>query len=310
MIKAIIDIGSNTINLLIAAFSEGVFSILEDRKIHAKLARGGINNNTLTSDAIERGLEALREHKQLCDEYKISKADIVSYATASVRNANNGDEFVSLVKNNFGLNVKTIDGDTEALLIHYGIKNGFPLGKENVMVMDIGGGSVEFIITNKSEILWKKSFNVGVSKLLDMFVPSDPPIISQLNKVRSFIVHELRDLFVAIEHFKPEKLIGSSGSFDTIRAMIEAKNTNNDPEAYTWFEINRRVIYSLADQLSVITTEKRKKIPGMDAMRAEYFPLAFVLIKIVLEKMPKAKIYQCSYALKEGAFFYALNNQQ
>lgn len=304
MIKAIIDIGSNTINLLIAAYSEGVFSVLEDRKIHAKLARGGINDNTIAPDAFLRGLEALKAHKELCDEYHIAQHDIVTYATASVRSATNGDEFAQKVYQSFGFKVNTIDGDTEALLIHSGIKNGFPLGTEKVLIMDIGGGSVEFIITNKTTIFWKKSFNVGVTKLLDKFKPSDPPLAAQLDKVKAHVKHELKELFTALDTFKPEKLVGSSGSFDTIRAMLEAKISANNPEVYTWYEIKPKSIITLSEELSVISSEQRKKVPGMDAMRAEYFPLAFVLIKLMMEKLPKAKIFQCSYALKEGAFFY------
>ncbi|MFC0876447.1 phosphatase [Saccharicrinis sp. FJH2] len=314
MIKAIIDIGSNTINLLIAEFVDGRFKVLEDRKIHAKLARGGINDNTIAPDAFTRGVNALSQHRKLCESYGLSDDDIATYATASVRAASNGGDFAAEALKRFGLSVHTIDGETEALLIHAGIKNGFPLGDDKVVIMDIGGGSVEFIITDRSKIYWKQSFYVGVTKLLDRFKPSDPPLKAELEKVREFAQKELHDLFVALKQFNPVSMVGSSGSFDTIRAMIETGSFTTlgksvDPDVKTWFKIESPVLQKMADELSVMTTEQRKQVPGMDEMRAEYFPLAFVLIQIVLEQLPEASIYQCSYALKEGAFFYHFDSK-
>ncbi|MFB6318712.1 phosphatase [Saccharicrinis sp. FJH54] len=309
MIKAIIDIGSNTINLLIAELHEGRFKVLEDRKIHAKLARGGINNSTIAPDAFQRGLNALREHRSRCDEYGLADNDIVTYATASVRAASNGDGFAVEALNRFGLTVHTIDGETEAMLIHAGIKHGFPLSDEKILIMDIGGGSVEFIITDRTHIYWKESFYLGVTKLLDRFNPSDPPLKDELDNIKTFAESELNKLFSSLSDFKPVSLVGSSGSFDTIRAMIEngsftTSEKHSASALKTWFSIDPAVLLKMADDLSSMTTEQRKIVPGMDEMRAEYFPLAFILIRIVLEQMPKTSIYQCSYALKEGAFFY------
>ena len=309
MMKAIIDIGSNTINLLIAEMKNGVFKVLEDRKIHAKLARGGINSKTIAADAFQRGLDALSEYDALCKMYGLQNSDVVAYATASVRAASNGDAFTSEVLNRFSLTINTIDGGTEALLIHAGIKNGFPLDDGKIVIMDIGGGSVEFIITDRDRIYWKQSFYVGVTKLLDLFAPSDPPLQTELEKVSAFAEQELHDLFIALKEFRPLSLVGSSGSFDTIRAMIECGSFTtsgklSDPGIKTWFKIEKTVLNKMTDDLSVMTTAQRKRVPGMDEMRAEYFPLAFVLIKILLEQLPDASIYQCSYALKEGAFFY------
>ena len=303
MANAIIDIGSNTINLLIAEINNAKLSILEDRKIHAKLARGGINNNTIAIDAWQRGMDALSNHLQLCKQYKILAEDIITYATASVRAASNGNEFAQEVKKLYGLSIQTIDGNTEATLIHEGIKNGFPLSDDKMLVMDIGGGSVEFVITNKDEIFWKKSIYLGVTKLLDKFNPSDPPGAEELENIRKHVSIELVEVFNNIALHKPLGIVGSSGSFDTIRAMLEAKAKANATK-HTWYRINLNSMRDLAMELNKIPTAERMIVPGMDAMRAAYFPLAFVLIFTVLEHMSNATVYQCSYALKEGAFYY------
>jgi exopolyphosphatase/guanosine-5'-triphosphate,3'-diphosphate pyrophosphatase len=304
MKKAIIDIGSNTINLLIAEYEKGVFTVLEDRKIHAKLAKGGINKGAIAPDAFLRGIDALDKHKALCVQYQLSDDAIVTYATASVRAASNGHIFVEEARKRFNLNVLTIDGDMEALLIHSGIKHGFPLSAEPVLIMDIGGGSVEFIVSTDTGIHWKRSFNIGVTRLLDRFAPNDPPSQSDLELVKQFALSELKDLFAVVKKHRPVAIVGSSGSFDTIRAMMEKTHKNKHESDKTWFVIDKDALLEMASDLTRMTTAQRKMVEGMDAMRAEYFPMAFVLILLMVDALPLARIYQCSYALKEGAFFF------
>jgi exopolyphosphatase / guanosine-5'-triphosphate,3'-diphosphate pyrophosphatase len=304
MKKAVIDIGSNTINLLIASFDDGVFNVLCDNKIHAKLAKGGINQGVLTNEAIERGINALAEHAETINSHGLTSSDVVTFATASLRAAANSDYFTQMVARKFGFNIQIIDGDTEAKLIHAGIKNGFPLTDSPVLVMDIGGGSVEFIITNSQTIFWKRSFNLGVTKLLDKFTPSDPIVGKEIETVNDYVKGELSELFAKIAEYSPVDLVGSSGSFDTIKAILQARQTRLRPIQRTYFHISRNELLNLGREMMELTTAQRLSVKGMDAMRAEYFPLAFVIIFSVLKHMPSASVYQCNYALKEGVFFY------
>lgn len=303
MKKAVIDIGSNTINLLIASFDEGIFKVLCDNKIHAKLAKGGINEGRLTDEAIERGMNALSEHAETIKNHGLVPSDVVTYATASLRSAANGGEFRNMVAKKFGFDIIIIDGDTEARLIHAGIKNGFPMTTDTVLIMDIGGGSVEFIITNSQKIFWKKSFNIGVTKLLDKFSPSNPIKPEEVSSITAYVELELKELFANIAQYSPIDLVGSSGSFDTIKSILQARQTRLRPIQRTYFHIGRNELLNLGREMMQLTTAQRLEVKGMDAMRAEYFPLAFILIFCVLHSMPSASVYQCNYALKEGAFF-------
>lgn len=303
MKKAIIDIGSNTINLLIGEVSEnGCLRVYHDEKNHAKLARGGINQKTITPEAFTRGINAIEHYANLCELHKVERDNIKAYATATIRSTDNGLEFTNTLLRNFGIVTQIIDGETEASLIYNGVKNGIPEIDGNFLVLDIGGGSTEFIIANRNGILWKKSFELGVSKLLDLFAPSDPVSNADVTRIRSHMKENLLELDQALEEFPVQTLVGSSGSFDTLRSILLAGVPRENPQE-SYFEINKDQLNALIATLMAKSTEERLEIKGMDPMRAEYMPIAAILIKLVVEKTSVTKIFQCSYALKEGAIF-------
>src|SRR5690554_7120915 len=141
---AIIDLGTNTFNLLITEVEGSLYRILTESKYPAKLGKGGIHKATITPEAMKRGLEALTAHLITISEYQVES--IFCLATSAIRNATNGAEFVKKVKQELGLTIPVIPGDEEAQTIFDGVKQVVPLGSAYALIMDIGGGSVEFII--------------------------------------------------------------------------------------------------------------------------------------------------------------------
>ena len=220
---AIIDMGTNTFNLLIVETSDNnQYKIIFKDKAGVKLGKDGINNKLITPEAFERGINAISQHMESITRYNVEK--IISTATSGVRSTENGKEFVDSIENKFGLKVRIISGDEEAELIYRGVKQVVKFNNENVLILDIGGGSNEFIIANSKGLIWKKSFKLGTARLLDMFKPSDPITLDQVKKVELYIDSELEPLYEAFEKYQPQKLIGCSGTFDSFRAMIIANN--------------------------------------------------------------------------------------
>lgn len=301
--KAVIDIGSNTINLLIGDVSKGgTLRVYHDEKNHAKLARGGINKRTITPEAFSRGINAIEHYTRLCDLHRVELSNIKTYATATIRSTDNGKDFTEKLYKDFGIVTQIIDGKTEASLIFNGVKHGIPALDGNYLVLDIGGGSTEFIIANAHGILWKHSFELGVSKLLDLFIPSNPISGDDIVIILQHMRDKLKEFDLALSKYPVQTLVGSSGSFDTLRSIIAARGAeNNSQESY--FEIDADMLHALFVEFIDKSTEDRLKINGMDQMRAEYMPIAAILIQEVLEKTGIKKILQCSYALKEGAIF-------
>ena len=159
---AIIDLGTNTFHLLITEINGtvGPGNICK-KTIPVKLGHNGINQGVIHADAFLRGIKALENFHQLIIQHGVKQ--VKAMATAAIRNASNGDEFIAEVKKKTGIKIEMIDGETEARLIYAGVREAVKLGTETGLIMDIGGGSVEFIICNSTKIFWKRSFPLGAA---------------------------------------------------------------------------------------------------------------------------------------------------
>ena len=296
---AIIDIGTNTFHLLIVEIEEKSYSIIHREKSPVKLGRGGMQQKMITEDAQNRALQALSDFAKTCTNVGLSNERIYAFATSAVRSSSNGQTFVQKVKNNTGINIEVIDGDREAELIFKGVKSFVHLGSDSVLTIDIGGGSTEFIIGNNCHIQWKKSFNLGVARMKETFNGSDPLTPQQTDTILSTLNNELHPLWEAIDQWKPNSLIGSSGTFESLATILSLRSGKEpDFQNPSTFEVTR--YQSLHQELLNSTLEERLKIRGLAPMRAEYIVFGSLLIQIVLSKLACSTITYSDYALKEG----------
>ncbi|TRX72288.1 phosphatase [Carboxylicivirga sp. M1479] len=308
MRTAIIDLGTNTFNLLIAEQFDNTYKILREEKYPAKLGKGGINDKKILPEAMDRGIEALKTHLNTIEPYQVDK--ILCMATAAIRSASNGSEFVKRVKNELDLDINVIDGQKEAELIFDGVKQVVPIGDERVMILDIGGGSNEFIIANKNGVLWKHSFDLGMARLLDRFNPTDPISQKEIREVESYIKTELDLLYKALEKYPTTTLIGSSGSFDTISNMIAAKHHPFlDMKKVTTYHIPLAYAKEMHQKFLSSSIEERRNMQRMDLHRVEMIVLASIFINFIVDEFQIEEIWQCGFALKEGTILQILNNQ-
>jgi exopolyphosphatase/guanosine-5'-triphosphate,3'-diphosphate pyrophosphatase len=179
--------------------------------------------------------------------------------------------------------------------------------------MDIGGGSVEFIIANKHSIAWKQSFETGAAMLLEKFMPSDPITVSEINEIKLFLETALQPLFIELEttNLKPGTLIGSSGSFETLVDLISAQfSSPRVTELNTEYDIDYDAFVAIHQQLIASTTVQRMQMKGMIEMRVDMMVIASVLINFILEKTGIRKIKLSTFALKEGILFEALKAEE
>src|ERR1700741_3642240 len=154
---AVIDCGTNTFNLLIVEFdNQKKYSKIFNTRIAVKLGQGSINKGFIGEEPFKRGIEAIVTLNNEITKYKVSK--ILAFATSAIRDASNGKEFVDEIKRQTQIDVEIIDGDREAELIYLGKKEAATLSDSVSLIMDIGGGSNEFILANNKGMLWKQSF--------------------------------------------------------------------------------------------------------------------------------------------------------
>ena len=305
MKAAVIDIGTNTFHLLIGEReNSGDINFIYKKTIPVKLGEGGIAKGNLTEAAIQKGVTALKDFGDIISEYKIKTVRAV--ATAAVRTASNGEDFIRRGKNETGLNIEVVDGDTEAELIFTGVSKGVEIGSETSIIMDIGGGSVEFILCNFSGIIWKKSYPIGVAKMMALFHHSDPINVLEIKNIEKYLKEVLHDLKKICAKEKPEILIGSSGAFETFAELVHKKfNLQGDLNA-TEYAINPVYFREIAKELLQSTHEERALNKGIIPIRVDMIVVSTVLTLYILNQLKIKKITLSYYALKEGALFQLL----
>lgn len=302
---AIIDIGTNNFHLLIAAKNksenEQKLTILHKSKVFAFIGRGGMAEKIITAEAMERALLHLKGFKKIIDSFDCEQ--VIAIATSAVRNAKNGKELVEKVKQLTGIQIKVIDGDKEAELIYYGVKSNLQIG-ETSLIMDIGGGSVEFIICNQQQIFWKQSFEIGAQRLLDTFHKKDPIDTESIHALDHFLAHTLAPLLEALRTYPSQILIGSAGSFDTIVDIYCARHQlNNTLKLKKEFDMPLPAYWEIHHEVIHKNLEERLKIDGMLAARAEMITVASCLIAFIVKELNIRKMRVSAASLKEGVLW-------
>lgn len=305
---AIIDMGTNTFNLLIVETQENSgYKIIFKDKAGVKLGQGGINKKFITAEAFERGLNAIHKHLKSILPFQVDKTYAI--ATSGVRSTENGKKFVDTIENKFNLKVQVISGDEEAELIYRGVKQAVAFNDNHILILDIGGGSNEFIIANQQGLIWKESFDLGIARLLDMFSPSDPITEKEIQLIENYIDQKLDRLYSAVAKYLPSQLVGCSGTFDSFREMIIAQNGGVNYEAQTLsaYPINLHDYEKLHIDLIKSTLEDRKKMEGLELVRVEMIVLASIFVNFIIRKLKIKSLTQSAFAIKEGMVDKILN---
>lgn len=298
MTTAIIDLGTNTFNLLVAQSNgDGKYSIIHESKLPVKLGEGGLTQKIITPAAWQRGVEAIDKHIQTAKGFAAEK--FFAFATSATRDASNGKAFVDEIFNRFGLKIEIIDGSREATLIYKGVRQAIELGDECNLILDIGGGSNEIILTSSKEVFWLHSFNLGVSRLMQLFNPSDPISKEQIIAIENHINKELAPLFEAVKQHKPTRMVGSSGSFDSFRNILEFADKIELSDK-TWAQIPMQEYQNMHNLFITSVREERLAIKGLDPVRVDLIVLASIFVNLLVNRLNIELMYQSEYALKEG----------
>ena len=301
----IIDIGTNTFNLLLAEVKEQNYSIFHKTKIAVKLGEGGITKGFIAEAPYKRGIEALTKYKAKLVEEKIT--EFYAVATSAIRSANNGDLFVKEVEDKLGILINVIDGDTEADLIYQGVKQALDLGDSPKLIIDIGGGSTEFIIANSQETFWRKSYKLGAARLLETFNPANPINIQDVAAIDAYLENALEEMLEMAEVYEVNCLIGSSGSFDTLAEMISCKNGDcNIWKKDTNYQFLMTDYNGIQRMISESTLEQRLHMEGLVPMRADMIVIAVVIVNYILNRLIIHDLRLSTYALKEGLIYILL----
>lgn len=300
---AVIDCGTNTFNLLVTRLEPDgkVTKLLSDR-IAVRLGENGINAGFISEAPYQRGLKALEQFAAQLKELKAQT--VLTFATSAIRDAANGLDFARDAKETCGIDLQIIDGNREAELIYFGNAAALDLGQKTALIMDIGGGSNEFILCNKHQIFWKQSFRVGAARLLELFPHQNPISAAQQASITDYLNEQLQPLLVAAKQYIPTQLVGSSGAFDSIVEMIHAELGGEALSAEkTGYSVSMRDYQSIAKKVINSTLDERKKIKGLVPMRVDMMVISCLMINQILNALKINKLQVSTYSLKEGALY-------
>lgn len=294
---AIIDMGTNTFHLLLANIEQDGFLITHREKVPVKIGVGGINQGYITTEGIGRALNAMQSFKHTLKEDGI--VTVLAFGTSAMRNASNGKEVAKKIEKETGIQTQIISGLQEAEYIYQGVRAAIAMGSEKCLIMDIGGGSVEFIIGNETKNFWSHSFEIGGQRLLERFHRHDPITSEEVEELFIFFKKELQLLIEALKIHQPKVLIGSSGTFDTLSDIYCMRNDlpmQDTPET----PFNIKAFDEIYEELLVKDRAARMQIQGMIEMRVDMIVVACCLIKFLLTRHNFNQIRVSSYSLKEG----------
>ena len=291
---AAIDLGTNTFHLIIVEQSGSEMNIIYKTNKPIKLGEDITKENKIIPAAFERGVNCLKDFKATLDEYNVTNVRAV--ATSGVRSASNGKHFIDTVKKETGILIDIIDGNEEANLIYEGVKSSGAI-KGKSLIMDIGGGSTEFIFCDENRFYWKKSFDIGAARLMQKFFKSDPISSEDQEQIKNHLRENLAELIEFGKTFGASTLIGSAGAFETYAEVIDPNidirriaNSIIDIEAYQ--QLSKKLIGS--------THQERSEMPNLIPLRVDMIVMASMITDYVLKELDLKAITLSTYDLKMG----------
>jgi len=301
MKAAVIDLGTNTFHLIIAEVSVKEINILFKTNEPVRLGQGRINENIIIPEAFERGIKTLKDFKQEIDRHNVDVVKAV--ATSAVRSALNGAEFVNAAKKEAGIRIETATGDEEAEYIFNGVKATEGI-KGISLIMDIGGGSTEFIICDENHIIWKKSYNIGAARLMQSYFKSDPISEQDQSAIIKHLNNELAGLKAACQLHHPQHLIGSAGAFETFAGMLY---DDMDLKTVKSATIDLMRYQDLAAALISSTHAERDRMPNLIKLRVDMIVIASIITNYVISSCGLKSLSLSTYDLKMGVLYQLAN---
>lgn len=304
---AAVDIGTNSFHAVIVdVYPDGSFYTIDKLKEMVLLAEKGIENR-LSDAAIERAMEALYKIKTLCDHQGAER--ILSYATSSIREAENGGEFIQRVIDEIGIKIIAIPGRVEAELIGLAVQHGVEMPQKPSLIMDVGGGSVEFILADKEKFYHLSSKKMGVGRLTAKHVDSDPISEKEMKILRDFYRDHLTDVAQAFASHRASMLIGSSGTMENIGLMIAYRKGQSPNLSVNELEFTADEFFDLYDDVIGMNSKERSNLKGLDEKRIPLIPVGLVLVHYILKNFGIKRVKISSQALREGIILRYINQE-
>lgn len=296
--------GTNTFQLLVAEPDpSGGLHILTEQEIFVRIGRGGISQGLLTAEAMQRALAAMETFHQEWSRWQPDR--VVAVATSATRSARNAPELLSQIEQATGVYPTVISGELEAELIYKGVL-AEGLLTSTALVMDIGGGSVEFILADSGGAFWKTSLEIGGQRLLDRFIGEQDPVShTSLREMEHFLSEALAPVLHQVQKFCPDYIVGSAGAFETMAAICGHHHRHTQPTTHHQFSF--RELEAVYLFLTHMKREERQRVHGLIPQRVDTIVAASALMHATMRLTGLRQVAVARYSLKEGVAWHLLH---
>ncbi len=275
-----IDIGTNSVRLLIAEKNAEWRDLRRELEI-TRLGEDVNRTHSIKPEAMERTLAALAKYKELLERYAVEKVRVV--ATSAMRDAANSADFIATVKERLGLSIEVISGEEEGRLTFAGVAGPGSLVKpdELALVVDVGGGSTEYIYGRNGEVFGATSLNIGSVRLYELFIKHDPPLAGEIESARAMIQTSAGQVFEKLAVESPDVVIAVAGTATQLAAVYYGVDPY-DPEKIHGSRISVSELASLIKQLAAMPVEQRRTLMGMHPKRADVIVTGALILEETL----------------------------
>ncbi|HKT34574.1 MAG TPA: Ppx/GppA phosphatase family protein [Nitrospira sp.] len=293
-----IDIGTLTCRLLIADLpaTGGLKELCSERRI-LRLGEGVDQSKRLKREAMDRVCQCLQEWQKVIDGYQVKAR--IAVATSAVRDAQNRQEFLDRVKCEAGLDVEILTGEEEAQRTMLGIRSGLPVGITDVLALDIGGGSTEFILTQHGKPALVRSINVGVVRLSERMLHHDPPTDEEIQQARAWIRRETGDVLAGMPRRPGGTFVGTAGTITSLAAMAQRLPTY-EPARIHNYRLSLETIVDLEQQLLSRSKAARVGMPGLEKNREDVIASGAIILRTVMDTLGERECLVSDLGLREG----------
>jgi len=296
---AAIDIGTNSIHMIVVRVRPDLsFEIIDREKEMVRLGAGGLDGRALTPKAMQAALQVLSKFRRLAESHQVER--ILAVATSAVREAENGGEFLKAIVTQTGIRARIISGQEEARLIHLAAAYGLGLSDDVTVVVDIGGGSVEITQGTGSTLATGKSFKLGVIRLTERFVQSDPISEREERRMVRYIESALKDYLKEITEAGFDRVVGTSGSILSVGIIAATEEDGAIPASVRNRRVSAKQMRRARKAICSAPLQKRLTIPGLEPRRGDIAVAGSILIDVILQRLKATEITLCDMSLREG----------
>jgi exopolyphosphatase/guanosine-5'-triphosphate,3'-diphosphate pyrophosphatase len=293
-----IDIGTLTCRLLIADLTPGapLKEVRSDRRI-LRLGEGVDQTKRLTTAAMDRVIQCLGEWREIISTHQVEASTAV--ATSAVRDASNRCEFLDRVKREVGFDVEVVTGDEEARRTLLGIRSGLPAGVTDMLALDIGGGSTEFIVDRPGRDPVVRSIDIGVVRLCDRHLHHDPPTGDEVGRAREWVAREIHAAVAELGQYQAATFVGTAGTITSLAAMAQ-KLPAYEPARIHNYRLQLATIKELEEILLSRKKADRIGLPGLEKNREEVIVAGAIIIRTIMETLGEKECLVSDLGLRDG----------